>query len=360
MNNNKYQQNKSAEYRRDDEEVEASFNPNPLPFKTESFKSSTVVKRVPLMNRNEYAHFLFAQPDQTYMPKTRGLFLRTERYETEEKCSFRETSPTNQRERIQAERVYGDRMKDWRRRREFMTHRIPHHLLLGGTKVAMNERMDITGEIRRLKQVTLPDRAKDLYVGRGIKLPPTHGINKPKVLPTPPSMLKKEKRVHTLVQPPPTASNKTVFSEVFQTYADRFDPEKVDILYSSIKNESEIIQFQHFEQSIKSNLTKCQIEYLQKFFQELIFAKEDKNSVFFFSALADCIADWADEDITQSFDKYQYEDFEQNLYSHAHSFVSIDLEKKGVANLEALIKNLNLKDSDCRPLLNVNTFLFSL
>lgn len=90
----------------------------------------------------------------------------------EDKWILGETSPTNQRERIQAEREYGDRMKDWRRRRELMSHRIPHPLLLGGTKVAMNERMDITGEIRRLKQVTLPTRAKDLYVGRGIKLPP--------------------------------------------------------------------------------------------------------------------------------------------------------------------------------------------
>ncbi|CAD5117068.1 DgyrCDS5889 [Dimorphilus gyrociliatus] len=112
--------------------------------------------------------------------KNRDMFLFRDRQEMEDKWSYPEGLNFSQRDRIEAEKEYKEKMKLWRRRREMMLHRLPIDMLLGGTKVVMTERMDILGEIRRLKQVELPTRAKDLYVGRGIRLPPDHTINRPK------------------------------------------------------------------------------------------------------------------------------------------------------------------------------------
>uniref|UniRef100_A0A1I8H498 Protein kinase domain-containing protein n=1 Tax=Macrostomum lignano TaxID=282301 RepID=A0A1I8H498_9PLAT len=51
---------------------------------------------------------------------------------------------------------------------------------LDGSKAVFNRRSDILTEIARLKAIVLPDFAKDLFVGRGIRLPESHALNNPK------------------------------------------------------------------------------------------------------------------------------------------------------------------------------------
>ncbi|PAA93617.1 hypothetical protein BOX15_Mlig034311g2 [Macrostomum lignano] len=51
---------------------------------------------------------------------------------------------------------------------------------LDGSKAVFNRRSDILAEIARLKAIVLPDFAKDLFVGRGIRLPESHALNNPK------------------------------------------------------------------------------------------------------------------------------------------------------------------------------------
>ncbi|KAK2185709.1 hypothetical protein NP493_226g08043 [Ridgeia piscesae] len=68
-----------------------------------------------------------------------------------------------------------------KKRGELLLHREPVNLLMGGRSMELSEREDIMSEIQRLKTVMLPTRAKDLYVGRGFKLPAGHALNNPKL-----------------------------------------------------------------------------------------------------------------------------------------------------------------------------------
>jgi len=86
---------------------------------------------------------------------------------------------TNQ-ERLQAEIDYMESMRTARRKREVVPHREPINLAMGGRQVMFFERMDIMGEIQKLKTIALPVRAKELFVGRGFRLPPNHALNNPK------------------------------------------------------------------------------------------------------------------------------------------------------------------------------------
>jgi len=86
---------------------------------------------------------------------------------------------TNQ-ERLQAEMDYMESMRTARRKREVVTHREPINLAMGGRQVMFFERMDIMGEIQKLKTISLPVRAKELFVGRGFRLPANHALNNPR------------------------------------------------------------------------------------------------------------------------------------------------------------------------------------
>lgn len=83
-----------------------------------------------------------------------------------------------ERERFESELEWMDKIK-LLRRREGLTHREPMDFLMGGQKVMLFERMDILGELARLKSLSLPAKAKELYVGKGFKLPATHTLNNP-------------------------------------------------------------------------------------------------------------------------------------------------------------------------------------
>ncbi|ELU00344.1 hypothetical protein CAPTEDRAFT_217733 [Capitella teleta] len=89
----------------------------------------------------------------------------------------------SQRERLQAEYEYIERLKALQKRRDMLPHRESYNFLMGGHKVSLCERFDVMKELNQLKCVVLPSRAKDLYVGRGFseRLPSDHALNHPRV-----------------------------------------------------------------------------------------------------------------------------------------------------------------------------------
>ncbi|KAI0236562.1 hypothetical protein LSAT2_012905 [Lamellibrachia satsuma] len=86
-----------------------------------------------------------------------------------------------QRDRHFTDASFMEQTRTPRRRGDLLLHREPVNLLMGGRSMELSEREDIASEIQRLKTVMLPTRAKDLYVGRGFKLPAGHSLNNPKL-----------------------------------------------------------------------------------------------------------------------------------------------------------------------------------
>ena len=69
--------------------------------------------------------------------------------------------------------AYLEHLRGIKRRREVVPHRAELDLFLGGKKIECEERFDINREIQRLKAMAMPTRARDLFHGRGIVLPPS-------------------------------------------------------------------------------------------------------------------------------------------------------------------------------------------
>ncbi|ESP01062.1 hypothetical protein LOTGIDRAFT_172795 [Lottia gigantea] len=149
-------------------------NPQPAPFKSQDFLSSTVMKNMPISKRHQDT---FNTLDNLYSGK-RGQALHTQRYNWDTSRSFDSMS---QRDRLIAEIESLERLRDIRRKTEILPHRLPLDMCMGGKRLDIEERFDINREIRRLKAMVLPQYAKDLYHGRGIHLPRSnHNSIKPR------------------------------------------------------------------------------------------------------------------------------------------------------------------------------------
>ncbi|XP_050392704.1 uncharacterized protein LOC126811185 isoform X2 [Patella vulgata] len=153
-------------------------NPQPAPFKSEDFMSSTVMKNVPISKRHLDN---FTTLDNKYSGK-RGVALHTQRYNFD---TNRSLDSLTQRDRLLAEIEALEKLRDIKRKTEILPHRLPLDLCMGGKRLDIEERFDINREIRRLKAMVLPQYAKDLYHGRGIHLPSHHASIKPRQQPIP-------------------------------------------------------------------------------------------------------------------------------------------------------------------------------
>ncbi|KAK3593878.1 hypothetical protein CHS0354_011483 [Potamilus streckersoni] len=155
---------------------EFSINPDPVPYQPQNFMSSTLLKKVPIPRRHMdtfggYGYEVGAK---------KGVILHTDRYQWE---GYRSLDFMNQRERLQAEFEYMEKLRGIKRRREVMPHRSNLDLLMGGKKMEFCERFEIQREIQKLKSLILPQNARDLYHGRGFRLPEDHNSMKPRRAP---------------------------------------------------------------------------------------------------------------------------------------------------------------------------------
>ncbi|KAH3889011.1 hypothetical protein DPMN_013057 [Dreissena polymorpha] len=174
-----------------DETTEFSINPDPVPYQPSNFmaerfsrldsletgiqgSSSTTMKKVPVARRHfdSFGTFDFLKE----IPK-RGVMLHTDRYQLDFSKAF---DGMSQRERLQAELEYMERLRGIKRRREVLPHRAQLDLLMGGKKMEFAERFEIQREIQKLKSLILPQHAKDLFHGRGFTLPENHNSVKPR------------------------------------------------------------------------------------------------------------------------------------------------------------------------------------
>nr|KAG5686265.1 hypothetical protein BaRGS_028868 [Batillaria attramentaria] len=127
--------------------------------------SSTMVKKIPIPKRHQDT---FGGYEYNFTGQ-RGVMLHTDRYQFEALRSF---EGLNQRDRLLAEMEYLEQLRSIKRRRELMPHRAKLDLFMGGKKIEFEERFDINREIQKLKAMAMPQRARDLYHGKGIILPP--------------------------------------------------------------------------------------------------------------------------------------------------------------------------------------------
>ncbi|XP_074656665.1 uncharacterized protein LOC141909877 isoform X2 [Tubulanus polymorphus] len=170
----------------------------PVPYQARNFKSSTLLKMVSVPQRHPDAFY-----SKNGFPKKKGIILHTDRYQWDEKRILENRQ--TQRERMQAEMAQLEKLRNSKRKLETkIPHRVNHGLLLGGTKIEFEERVDISGELDRLKALVLPPGARELFVGKGFMLPENHQILKPRKKPPPPTP-----QEDTLIQSaPPTFCRK--------------------------------------------------------------------------------------------------------------------------------------------------------
>ncbi|XP_013417078.1 uncharacterized protein LOC106178443 isoform X1 [Lingula anatina] len=196
------------------------FNTEPLPYQPQYFKSSTMLKKVSIPKRHQDTF----GGKEVAMTRQKEVIIHTERYQRESPMfgigkwdvesdknppvqpplpilSYVQTpnlqvtkntynfnkirqqynlNRESQRERHQAEKDYVESMRGLKRKREVLPHRAPLDLLMGGKRAEFNERESITDELNRLKSIVLPANARDLYHGRGIKLPAQHASVSPR------------------------------------------------------------------------------------------------------------------------------------------------------------------------------------
>ncbi|XP_067951335.1 uncharacterized protein [Watersipora subatra] len=155
------------------ENVPSKFDP--LPFQSQYFKSSTILKMVPVFRRHQE---MFVEKTPA-VPREKPLIIHSERYQYNDplRPGFERLG---QRERLMVEREYLHRLKLQKLARETLPHRETRELLMGGHRASFNERFDIRDELRRLKAIVLPDNARELYHGKGISLPANHSSIKPR------------------------------------------------------------------------------------------------------------------------------------------------------------------------------------
>ncbi|KAL3882505.1 hypothetical protein ACJMK2_028842 [Sinanodonta woodiana] len=152
---------------------EFSINPDPVPYQPQNFMSSTLLKKVPIPRRHLETFGGYGYE----VGNKKGVILHTDRYQWD---GYRSLDFLNQRERLQAEFEYMEKLRGIKRRREVMPHRSNLDLLMGGKKVEFCERFEIQREIQKLKSLILPQNARDLYHGRGFRLPDDHNSIKPR------------------------------------------------------------------------------------------------------------------------------------------------------------------------------------
>nr|XP_026696510.1 uncharacterized protein LOC100178465 isoform X1 [Ciona intestinalis] len=142
-----------------------------------SFRSTTVLRSVPIMRRHldTFGGRTFSLPAKTKpVPFHTGRFI----YDPNNRPAFVEELTQNQR--LQAEMAMVEKVRGLKRKREAMEHRWGWRKLdLSGIEMTREQRYSINAEVQKLKELILPTHARDIYTGRGIRMPDTHHTMRP-------------------------------------------------------------------------------------------------------------------------------------------------------------------------------------
>ncbi|XP_078000199.1 uncharacterized protein LOC144452876 [Glandiceps talaboti] len=202
----------------DESDTANQFNPDPMPYQARNFRSSTMIRSVPLSRRHQESFTRAAGPT---LVKTKTVPFHTKPFlwdpiQRMQTSLFIEPS---QRNKFRDEEGYLEEVRGLKRKREVLPHRVQYaDLSIDGLKHNMHEKMDYSEELDKLKSVPfLPAECQELYHGRGIKLPPSHSSNRkpePKYpLPQPP------------LPPAPVTKTKTFTEQVDEPVIDDRDRE---------------------------------------------------------------------------------------------------------------------------------------
>ncbi|XP_066265650.1 uncharacterized protein [Branchiostoma lanceolatum] len=172
--------------------------PGPLPWQTRNFRSSTMLRCVPIARRHQdmFAGHSFS------IAKTRPVAFHTDRYmwdpsklpsAEEELQQSRDKSGTNltvtglspllaQKERFEKELREMEEIRGQKRKREVIPHRLRFNMSMEGRPAEYTERYDIAAEVQKLKSIILPPAAKETYMGRGFRFPEDHFTKRPPIV----------------------------------------------------------------------------------------------------------------------------------------------------------------------------------
>ncbi|XP_078583083.1 uncharacterized protein LOC144865886 isoform X2 [Branchiostoma floridae x Branchiostoma japonicum] len=151
--------------------------PGPLPWQTRNFRSSTMLRCVPIARRHQdmFAGHSFS------IAKTRPVAFHTDRYMWDP-SKLPSAEELAQKERFEKELREMEEIRGQKRKREVVPHRLRFNMSMEGRPAEYTERYDIAAEVQKLKTIILPPAAKETYMGRGFRFPEDHFTKRPPVV----------------------------------------------------------------------------------------------------------------------------------------------------------------------------------
>ncbi|XP_078662765.1 uncharacterized protein LOC144906416 isoform X2 [Branchiostoma floridae x Branchiostoma belcheri] len=151
--------------------------PGPLPWQTRNFRSSTMLRCVPIARRHQdmFAGHTFS------IAKTRPVAFHTDRYMWDP-SRLPSAEELAQKERFEKELREMEEIRGQKRKREVVPHRLRFNMSMEGRPAEYTERYDIAAEVQKLKTIILPPAAKETYMGRGFRFPEDHFTKRPPIV----------------------------------------------------------------------------------------------------------------------------------------------------------------------------------
>ncbi|XP_070538722.1 uncharacterized protein [Ptychodera flava] len=193
----------------DNTDTANQFNPDPMPYQAKNFRSSTMIRSVPLSRRHQES--FGAVGPRLVKTKSVPFHTRPFLWDPVQRTHTSLLIESCQRNKFMEEEVHLEEVRGLKRKREVIPHRIQYtELSVDGATTKMHEKLDYAAELEKIKSVpVLPPECQELYTGRGIKLPPSHSSNKQ---PPPPPPV-----VIPMPQPPAMSRTNTFASQTDET-----------------------------------------------------------------------------------------------------------------------------------------------
>ncbi|XP_022104950.1 uncharacterized protein LOC110986928 isoform X2 [Acanthaster planci] len=152
----------------------------PMPYQCQFFRSTTKIKSVPVTKRHRDMFSAAARSKPGPLAKTKHMSFYTKPFlwQAKEKIS-NPIEMENLPSRFLEEEENLREVRGQKRKYSIPSHRQGYNdLYVGGNPSHMAEKFDYKTEADNLRHMVLPDNAQELYMGRGIKLPETHSLNR--------------------------------------------------------------------------------------------------------------------------------------------------------------------------------------
>ncbi|XP_063970976.1 uncharacterized protein LOC135157851 isoform X1 [Lytechinus pictus] len=149
-----------------------------LPYQTSKFRSSTIMRSVSIQKKKDSSR-LAIKSTPFSLEKQRAVAIHTEPFLwSQVEQSDRPVEGQSLPEKFLAEKERLFKVRGQKRRMANPVHRQKYSdLHIGGHSHSLSQKLDYREEYDKVKNAVLPREAQDLFLGRGLTFPSSHGTN---------------------------------------------------------------------------------------------------------------------------------------------------------------------------------------